>query len=102
MTWFQDRQPGEERGFVLHEERAFRRNARRNVMLGTWAANRLGLGGDRHSRYVARIVDLGILGPDGDDAIIARLSNDFADAGLPIGIAEVTLQIKLLDAPTEH
>jgi hypothetical protein len=43
MTTFQDRERAEEAKFAHDEEMAFRIHARRNRLLGTWAAERMGL-----------------------------------------------------------
>ena len=43
MTTFQDRERGEEAHFAHDEEMHFRVTARRNRLLGHWAAERMGL-----------------------------------------------------------
>ena len=46
MTTFDKRQEGFEKKFALDEEQKFKAEARRNKLLGLWAAEKLGLTGD--------------------------------------------------------
>src|SRR5687767_1049763 len=45
MNTFEDRQKGFERKFALDEELRFKSTARRNKLLGLWAAEKMGLSG---------------------------------------------------------
>ena len=58
MTTFKDRNKGFERKFAHDEELKFRATARRNKLLGLWAAEKLGLEGDERERLRARRVRL--------------------------------------------
>ncbi|WP_201842157.1 DUF1476 domain-containing protein [Microvirga zambiensis] len=70
MTLFEDRERAFEQMFVHDEEAQFRALARRNKLLGQWAANQLGLTGTKADAYVneiskslvARVVDEGLVG----------------------------------------
>ena len=46
MTTFDKREEGFEKKFALDEELKFKSNARRNKLLGLWAAEKMGLSGD--------------------------------------------------------
>ncbi|MGD8550248.1 MAG: DUF1476 domain-containing protein, partial [Methyloceanibacter sp.] len=46
MTSFDDREKSYEKKFALDEELQFKSNARRNKLLGLWAAEKLGMSGD--------------------------------------------------------
>jgi hypothetical protein len=46
MTTFDKREEGFEKKFALDEEQKFKAEARRNKLLGLWAAEKLGLSGD--------------------------------------------------------
>ncbi len=46
MTTFEDREKGFERKFAHDEELKFRATARRNRLIGLWAAEKMGLTGD--------------------------------------------------------
>jgi hypothetical protein len=56
MTTFDKREEGFEKKFAHDEELRFRANARRNKMLGLWAAEKLGLTGDEAAAYAKEVV----------------------------------------------
>ena len=56
MTTFDKRQEGFEKKFAMDEELQFKAAARRNKLLGQWAAEKLGLAGDAAAEY-AKSVD---------------------------------------------
>ena len=53
MTDFQDRERGEERKYAMDEETAFRVAARRNRLLGKWAAEKMGLTPEETDAYAS-------------------------------------------------
>jgi len=57
MTTFDKREEGFEKKFALDEEQKFKAEARRNRLLGLWAAGKLGLSGDAASAYAKEIVE---------------------------------------------
>jgi len=69
MTLFEDRERAFEQMFVHDEEARFRALARRNKLLGQWAARQLGLAGTKADAYVRdiseslvdRVVDEGLV-----------------------------------------
>jgi len=88
MTTFNDRKRGEEAKFAYDQDTAFRIVARRNRLLGEWAADCLGLTDDQRTWYVREIVQADFEEP-GDQDVIRRLLADFGEAGLTIDEAEV-------------
>jgi len=56
MTTFDKREEGFEKKFAHDEELRFKANARRNKMLGLWAAGKLGLSGDSAETYAKEVV----------------------------------------------
>ena len=56
MTTFDKREEGFEKKFALDEELRFKANARRNKMLGLWAAEKLGLTGPAADAYAKEVV----------------------------------------------
>ena len=56
MTTFDKRTEGFERKFTFEQERKFRAEARRNKLLGLWAAEKLGLTGDAAVAYARDVV----------------------------------------------
>jgi hypothetical protein len=56
MTTFNEREEGFEKRFALDEELKFKAEARRNRLLGLWAAEKLGIAGDAASAYAKEVV----------------------------------------------
>ncbi|WP_027584896.1 DUF1476 domain-containing protein [Bradyrhizobium sp. Ai1a-2] len=56
MTTFDKREEGFEKKFALDEEQKFKAEARRNRLLGMWAAEKLGLTGDAANTYAKEVV----------------------------------------------
>src|SRR3954467_9384059 len=56
MTTFDKREEGFEKKFAHDEELRFKANARRNKMLGLWAAEKLGISGDAAGAYARDVV----------------------------------------------
>jgi len=57
MSAFDERGKAFEAKYHLDEELAFKVNARRDKLLGLWAAEQLGLNGDEAEAYAASVVD---------------------------------------------
>ncbi len=55
--------------------------ARRNKLLGLWAAERMGMTGDAAEAYVKVVIAADFEGP-GDDHVVRRVMADFADKGV--------------------
>jgi hypothetical protein len=88
MTTFDDREQAFERMFVHDEETRFRALARRNKVLGQWAAEQLGLSGRDASTYTDEIRRSTVVA-QGDEQIARRLSQDFERAGVPVSDDEI-------------
>ena len=89
MTTFDKREEGFERQFAHDEELRFKANARRNRLLGMWAAEKLGLTGDDADAYAKEVV-IADLEEAGDDDVFRKIRKDF-DAK---GVAESDHQIR--------
>ena len=76
MTTFDKREEGFERKFALDEEQRFRANARRNKLLGLWAAEKLGLAGAEAEAYAKEVVRSDIE-EAGDDDVFRKVRSDF-------------------------
>ena len=57
MADFNDREKGFERDYERKEELAFKVKARRNHLLGLWAAGQMGLAGDAAETYARGITE---------------------------------------------
>jgi len=77
-TTFDKREEGFEKKFAHDEELRFKANARRNRMLGMWAAEKLGLTGDAASGYAKDVVMAEL---DGQD-IAKKVQNDLQAKGV--------------------
>jgi hypothetical protein len=77
MPTFADREKEFEARFRHDEELRFKVTARRNNMLGLWAAGLLGLKGEAAAAYSKEIVDAQFT-PGGDRHVIDKLAADLA------------------------
>jgi hypothetical protein len=81
MTTFDKRQEGFEKKFAHDEELRFKANARRNRLLGLWAAEKLGLGGDEAAAYAKDVV-MADFEEAGDDDVFRKVRRDFDEKGV--------------------
>lgn len=82
MTTFDKREDEFEKKFVLDEEQKFKAEARRNKLLGLWAADKLGITGDAANTYAKEVVAAEFEEADGD--VVRKLLRDFAAKGVEI------------------
>ncbi len=99
MTDFSDRQKGEERKFAMDADTAFRISARRNRLLGHWAAEKMGLTAEETEAYAKAVVQADFE-EAGDEDVIRKLLGDLTGAGCEIDEAEVraALEEKSIEA----
>jgi hypothetical protein len=76
MTTFDKREEGFEKKFALDEEQRFKANARRNKLLGLWAAEKLGLAGSEAEAYAKEVV-MADFEESGDDDVFRKIRKDF-------------------------
>lgn len=76
MTTFDKREEGFEKKFAHDEELRFKANARRNKMLGQWAAEKLGLTGDEAAAYAKDVV-MSDFDEAGDHDVFRKIRADF-------------------------
>jgi len=81
MTTFEDREKGYERKFAHDQELKFRATARRNKMLGLWAAEQLGLSGEEAQAYAKEVIKADLEIP-GDDDVFRKMRRDFDAKGV--------------------
>jgi hypothetical protein len=81
MTTFDKREEGFERKFALDEEMRFRATARRNKLLGLWAAEKLGLTGGEAEAY-AKAVVAADFEEAGEDDVFRKVRKDFDAKGV--------------------
>lgn len=81
MTGFDEREKAEENRFVHEEELLFKARARRNRIVGEWAAGKMGLSGRAAETYAQDLVSLDAT--DGKDVkVLAKLKADLAPHGV--------------------
>jgi len=88
MTTFDKREEGFEKKFALDEEARFKANARRNKMLGVWAAQKLGLAGDEAEAY-AKAVVMADFEEAGDDDVLRKVRTDFEAKGVGLSDQQI-------------
>ena len=76
MTTFDKREEGFEKKFALDEELQFKANARRNKLLGLWAAEKLGLHGADAEAYAKSVV-MADFAEAGDEDVFRKVRGDF-------------------------
>jgi hypothetical protein len=81
MTTFDDREKGFEAKFAHDEEMQFRILARRNRLLGTWAAKLMGLSEAEADAY-AKDVIRAEFEEAGDEDVVRKLLGDLTSAGV--------------------
>src|SRR6476659_10329435 len=81
MTTFDKREEGFEKKFAHDEELRFKANARRNKLLGLWAAEKLGLSGDAANVYAKDVV-MAEFEAGGDEDVFKKVRTDLEAKGL--------------------
>ncbi|OIQ65953.1 hypothetical protein GALL_524850 [mine drainage metagenome] len=92
MTTFDKREESFEKKFALDEEQKFKAEARRNRLLGLWAAGKLGISGDAANAYAKEIV-AAEFSEGGDAAVVRKVMGDLAAKGIAITEAQVRTEM---------
>lgn len=82
MTTFDKREEGFEKKFAHDEELKFKATARRNKLLGMWAAEKLGITGPAAEAYAKEIV-MADFEAAGDHDVFHKIRKDFDAKGVP-------------------
>jgi hypothetical protein len=91
MTTFDNREKEFEARFKHDQDLRFKVTARRNRMLGLWAAERMGLTGEAAQAYAKEIVEAEFGG--GDHHVIEKIVADLAAKGQSTTEAQVRFQL---------
>ena len=81
MTTFDKREEGFEKQFAYDAELKFKATARRNKLLGHWAAGKLGLAGAEAEAYAKEVV-IADFEEAGDEDVFRKLRKDFDAKGV--------------------
>ena len=95
MTTFNDRERGEETKYSLDQQTMFKVTARRNKLLGLWAADLLGLAGDDAAAYAKEVV-ISDLEEPGDEDVIRKVMADFDAKGVAKSREDIIAQLTAL------
>ena len=91
---FEKRQKGFESKWAHDEELRFKVFARRNKLLGLWAAGELGHKGDAAEAYAKEVVAADFQ-KAGDDDVFEKVRDDFAAKGVPV--SDHMLRVKMTE-----
>jgi len=93
MADFNDRQKAFESKFARDEEMQFKVTARRNRLLGEWAAVKLGKKGEEIAAYAKEVV-VADFEEAGDEDVIRKLLADFQAAEVDVDDAAVRVALE--------
>lgn len=97
MTTFDDRERGYEAKFAHDADLRFKAEARRNRLLGEWAAGLLGMSGDEARTYAMSVVAKDFEEP-GDEDVIGKLVEDLSgkvdEAAIRAKLAEMLVEAR--------
>ncbi len=94
MTTFNKREKAFEDKFARDEALRFKAEARRNKLLGQWAAELLGKSGDAVEEYVREVVRSDFEEP-GDEDVFRKVRGDLDEAG--VSVSDEELREKMVD-----
>ncbi|MFA4940344.1 DUF1476 domain-containing protein [Brevundimonas sp.] len=92
MTTFDDREKAFEAKYALDQEQEFKAIARRNRMMGLWAAEKMGLSIESADQYAAAVVRADFEQP-GDEDVFRKVAGDFKASGLSVSEGEIRSKI---------
>lgn len=102
MNGMNDRREGFEKKFVMDEDTRFKAMARRNKLLGMWAAEKLGKT-DVEAEAYAKDVVRADFEEVGDDDVLRKVHADFEAAGVAVTASEIRAAMnELMDAAVEQ
>jgi hypothetical protein len=93
MPTFADREREFEERFKHDQEFQFKVRARRNHLLGLWAAQQLGLLGEAAEAYGKRVVDAQFE-PGGDKNVVAKVAADLGAKDPTVTTARVRFELE--------
>lgn len=99
MTTFDNRENAFENMFAHDEEMMFKITARRNKLVGQWAAEKMGLTPEETTAYATSVVQADFE-EAGDEDVVRKLMGDLTSAGVEIDEAVIrdALDEKMIEA----
>jgi len=95
MATFDEREKGFETKYKRDQELQFKVNARRNKLLGLWAADKLGLKDAAAEAYAKSVVSADFERP-GDDDVIQKVVKDLSAKGIALKDADIRKELDRL------
>lgn len=95
MTTFDDRKKAAEAKFKHDQEFQFKVVARRNKLLGLWAAERMGVAGADAEAYAKQVV-LADFDEPGDDDVVRKVLGDLTGKGIEADDREIRRHMERL------
>jgi hypothetical protein len=95
MTTFDKREEGFEKQFAHDEDLRFKATARRNKLLGKWAAERQGLSGEAADAY-AKAVVMADFEEAGEEDVFRKIRADFDAMGVKLSDEDIRSQMHQL------
>jgi len=102
MTTFDDRENAFENLYAHDAQMQFKAEARRNKLLGLWAAEKMNLTDDAADAY-AKTVVIADLQEAGDEDVYRKVSADLAEKGAEVPEAELRARMQelMIEAKTQ-
>ena len=97
MSGFDDREKGFEAKYRVDQELEFKINARRNRLLGAWAAELMGVTGEAAESYAKDVVAADFDNP-GDGDVVQKVLKDLADKDVAMEEADIRKKMDELRA----
>lgn len=88
MAGIEDRGKANENKFAHDSELEFKANARRNKLVGVWAAELMGLEGDAVSAYAKEVI-IADFEEKGDDDVLRKLHRDFEAKNVEMSVHRI-------------
>ena len=95
MTQFDDREKAFEAKFAHDSDLRFKTEARRNKLLGLWAAGLMGLSGDAAEAYAKEVVAADFA-EAGDEDVFRKVKGDLSGKGVSVADTEIRAQMASL------
>jgi hypothetical protein len=97
MGGFDDRKKSQEAKFAFDAEKQFKAAARRNKLLGIWAAELMSLSGDEANAYAAEVVAADFE-EAGDEDVFRKVAGDLKAKGVSVGDDVIRQKMTALSA----
>ena len=83
MSTFDDREKAQEAKFAHDAELRFKAEARRNKLLGLWAAEQMGMSEEHARKYATEVVEADFQ-EAGDEDVFRKVAEDLKAKGAPV------------------